>query len=205
MLEAPLGASKSDPFMHPVVVLIPYVSIVSKFQSTGVNILQLSYSPSLFTGRVRFFCLASVRLGSSVKIQSVLQWYGKLMPVNTWPITSKATKMLGMHKAATTRFWNNPNSPISFRTCLKLVMLISECAQSGREKIRLRATSSHSQSTWLWSCELMFACFYESHQVADKPTMEQLKYDLTVYHRLKSSCSDPKPTCVCRSNWKCRL
>lgn len=104
MLEAPPDASKSVPLTHSVVVLIPYFSIISKSQSTGVNIKQLSNPPSSFTGMVRFFCLSSVRLGPRSTIQSVLQLCGKLMPTNTWPITSKARNMLGMHNATTKRF-----------------------------------------------------------------------------------------------------
>lgn len=127
MLEAPLGVSKTDPFIHPVVVLIPYASIISKSASTGVNISQLSNFPSLLTGMVRFLCLSAVRFGPRCKIQSVLQWCGKLMPTKTWLMTSKATKTLGIHNIATKRFWNKPNAPISSRICLKLLMLLSGC------------------------------------------------------------------------------
>lgn len=129
MLEAPPDASKSVPLTHSVVVLIPYFSIISKSQSTGVNIKQLSNPPSSFTGMVRFFCLSSVRLGPRSTIQSVLQLCGKLMPTNTWPITSKARNMLGMHNATTKRFWNKPNELISFKISPKLLIFTSKSSE----------------------------------------------------------------------------
>lgn len=124
--------------------------MLSTSQSTGVNITQLSNVPSSFTGIVRFFRTASVSWGPCSKIQSVLQWCGKFMPVNTCPITSKATNKLGTHSMAIRRFWNKPNSPISLRICPKLFMLLSDVGQraaSEWEKMDWRATRIHSLQT----------------------------------------------------------
>lgn len=120
--------------------------MLSTSQSTGVNITQLSNVPSSFTGIVRFIRLASVSWGPCSKIQSVLQWCGKFMPVNTWPITSKATNKLGSHSMAIRRFWNKPNSPISLRICPKLLMLLSDVALGCSFRMREDGLTSHKNS-----------------------------------------------------------
>ena len=112
--------------MQFVVLLIPYASIVSKSKSTGVNILQLSYSPSSLVGMVRLSCFSYVKLGLIANIQLVLQWCGKFCPVKTERKVSTPIEMFKISSNAVIRFWKNPNPPISSRISSNLFIMIPD-------------------------------------------------------------------------------
>ena len=105
----------THPLLQPVVSLSPYSLMSPMSQSTGTNIRHLLKVPSSSRGRVRFSCPSVVRLGSALRIQSVLQCRSGSDSINRRLARKKDWKQFGKQSAIRRSFWNNPNSPMLVR------------------------------------------------------------------------------------------